>query len=116
MENNTDSQRTTAPITFMWRGAVCGDTLAMDYVSPDGEEGYPGTLCVTICFTLSESGALAIGYTATTDAPTVLNLTNHSYFNLAGGGSALGHVVQIFADEYLKSNSDALATGEISRV
>ncbi|MEV0586064.1 aldose epimerase family protein [Nonomuraea sp. NPDC050310] len=85
----------------VWRAEPDGErALRLSYLSKDGEEGYPGTLAVTVTYRL-DGAALGIGYHATTDAPTVLNLTNHSYFNLAGGGDVRGHVVTIDADHYL---------------
>ncbi|WP_406319040.1 galactose mutarotase [Streptosporangium sp. NBC_01639] len=86
----------------IWQ-AEGGDERAvrLTYVSKDGEEGYPGTLTTSVTYTLTEHDELRIGYHAVTDAPTVLNLTNHSYFNLAGSGDVRGHVVTIEADHYL---------------
>ncbi|SDR00862.1 aldose epimerase family protein [Thermostaphylospora chromogena] len=95
----------------VWRvEAVGDDTLTLSYTSPDGEEGYPGTLRATVTYTVTGGGDgdlgggdLRIDYHATTDAPTVVNLTNHSYFNLAGAGNGdiLGHVLTLDADRYL---------------
>jgi len=78
-----------------------GPQLILRYLSPDGEEGYPGNLQVEVTYTLTSDGALQIDYLATTDAPTILNLTNHSYFNLAGHGSIRDHEIALYADDYL---------------
>jgi aldose 1-epimerase len=85
-------------------------------LSPDGEEGYPGNLFVSVTFSLNDSNELSIAYEATTDKPTVLNLTNHSYFNLAGGGSVLGHSLQLNADSYTPVDATLIPTGEIKPV
>ncbi len=78
------------------------DALELNYKSVDGEEGYPGTLNVKVIYTLTDQNELIIDYEAKTDAPTILNLTHHSYFNLAGAGSGdiLNHVFEIFADQF----------------
>ena len=68
--------------------------------SPDGDEGYPGALDVSTQFTLADDGTLRIDYYATASAPTVVNLSNHSYFNLAGHGDILAHELQLFAGRY----------------
>ncbi len=75
-------------------------SLALTYASPDGDQGYPGALFVTVTFTLSDS-SLDISYRAETDRPTICNLTNHSYFNLAGEGDCLEHSLQLFAEKWL---------------
>jgi len=93
-----------------------GQGLELHYVSKDGEEGYPGTLDVTAVYTWSDDNALKLEYTATTDKDTVVNLTQHSYFNLSCKGDILGHVVMINADKFTPVDSTLIPTGELRPV
>jgi aldose 1-epimerase len=94
-----------------------GAGVRLELVSPDGDNGFPGTLSVSVTMTLKDA-ALRLAYEATTDAPTVVNLTNHSYFNLAGAGSGTieNHELEISADRYLPITSDVIPTGELADV
>lgn len=94
---------------------VTGSAITLTLVSPDGDQGYPGTLTASVTYTL-DGDAVRIDYTTETDAPTVVNLTNHSYFNLAGGGDVLGHVIRMAADHYLPVDDDKIPTGELAPV
>ncbi|MGC0341071.1 aldose epimerase family protein [Streptomyces sp. SLBN-8D4] len=85
--------------------------VRLSRVSPHGEEGFPGRLEVSGTYSLDESGALRISYEAVTDAPTVVNLTNHSYFNLAGSGNAGGHELRIDASRFTPVDADLIPTG-----
>jgi aldose 1-epimerase len=105
----------------VWKGrdvSAGAHALELKYVSKDGEEGYPGNLSVTVVYTLGASNELKIDYSATTDKPTVLNLTNHSYFNLAGQGQGdiLKHQVTLSADRFTPVDSGLIPTGELRPV
>jgi aldose 1-epimerase len=93
-----------------------GPSLQLRYKSKDGEEGYPGNLSVTAVYTLTEDNALKLEYTATTDKDTVVNLTQHSYFNLAGKGDILNHQVMMPADKFTPVDSTLIPTGELRPV
>jgi aldose 1-epimerase len=95
-----------------------GAAVKFTYVSADGEEGYPGTLTVEATYELTDDSAVKISYRASTDKPTVINLTNHSYFNLSGAGSGdvLKNVLQLNADRYTPVGDTLIPTGELKSV
>jgi aldose 1-epimerase len=105
--------------TRLWTPSIVqgpdGQALELTYLSKDGEEGYPGNLTAKVVYSLRADGGLVIDYTATTDAPTIVNLTNHTYFNLAGEGEGtiLGQELEIDADRYTPVDATLIPTGEL---
>ncbi len=94
------------------------NSVTFSYTSPDSEEGYPGELQAQVTYTLTDDNAVRIEYSATTDKPTVVNLTNHAYFNLAGAGAPTinDHLVTLYADRYTPVDDSLIPTGEIAPV
>jgi len=95
-----------------------GVAVKLEYFSPDGEEGYPGDLSVSVLYVVSDNNELKICYTAKTDKPTPVNLTNHSYFNLVGAenGDILGHELMLKAEQFTPTDELIVPTGEIAKV
>ena len=95
-----------------------GSTLQLTYVSPDGEEGYPGTFTLTVTYSLTDKDGLKIDYKATTDKPTILNPTNHCYFNLTGNpnNTILNHILMINADKFTPVDSTLIPMGQLEDV
>jgi len=106
----------------VWRAATFEDArgagVALSHDSPDGDEGYPGRVRATVTYTLTPAGAFVIDYEATADAPTVINLTQHAYFNLSAGqvDHVLDHELTIHADRFTPTREDLIPTGEIAPV
>jgi aldose 1-epimerase len=101
----------------LWKGHAKDGSLVLTYTSPGGEEGYPGTLTATVRYTVRHN-EIRIDYRATTDADTILNFTNHTFFNLAGAGNAtvLAHEILLNADRYTPVDGRLVPTGAISKV
>jgi len=101
----------------LWTAQVLpGAAVKFSYVSEDGEEGYPGQLKTEVTISLSDANELVLDYVAKTDKSTIINLTNHSYFNLAGKGSILGHELMISAAYYTPTDATSIPTGELKPV
>ena len=105
---------------YVWDAEVVetedGPGVRFTHVSPDGDEGYPGTLTATVTYTLTADDGLKLAYTAVTDKPTVANLTNHVYFNLNGedGGVVDEQIMQVFASRFAPTDTDQIPTGELA--
>ncbi|MGI5443065.1 aldose epimerase family protein [Streptomyces shenzhenensis] len=100
----------------VWEAEPVAHGVRLTRVSPHGEEGFPGRLEVAVTYALDPSGALRIGYEAVTDAPTLVNLTNHSYFSLGGGGNAGGHELRLAASRFTPVDADLIPTGALDDV
>jgi aldose 1-epimerase len=99
-----------------WKAEPIGSSVKLIYVSRDGEDNFPGTLTAVVTYTLTDANELKIEYAATTDKTTLVNLTNHTYFNLACKGGILDHEMQIFADRYTPVDATLIPTGELAPV
>ena len=97
----------------LYRVKAFGDTLLMEAESPDGEDGFPGNLKLAVRYTLTEDNTFRMDYRVSSDADTIVNLTNHSYFNLNGEGDILGQKLRIYASNYLEGNNQTCPTGAI---
>ena len=119
INNGPNSLHGGGPIAFhnrIWKAEPIDEkSIAFTTTSPDGEDGYPGNIEVKVTYSLIEGNALEITYQATTDKPTVLNLTNHCYFNLSGDGSkdCLDEVLWLDADQFTAVDADVAVTGEV---
>jgi len=112
--NNGTNNLHGGPIGFarcLWTGSREGDTLLLTLDSPDGDQNYPGAMHTELRTSVA-GDTIRMVFTATTDAPTVVNLTSHAYFNLAGGGDVMGHEVTLAADRFLPVDASAIPLGE----
>jgi aldose 1-epimerase len=112
--NNGTNNLHGGPIGFgrrLWTGTPEGDALLLTLDSADGDQNFPGAMHAELRYCVP-GDTVSLAYTATTDAPTVVNLTSHAYFNLAGGGDVMGHVLTLAADHYLPVDAAAIPTGE----
>ncbi len=101
----------------LWKAIIVDDScLEMTYSSPDGAMGFPGNVDFRVTFTLYEDNSLKIDYYAVSDKKTVINMTNHAYFNLAGKGDILGHMAKINAEAYTPTDENSIPTGELRPV
>ncbi len=100
------------------KGEDGGESLVLTARSPDGDDGFPGNMDLTVTYTLTEKGALVMDYQAVTDAPTLINLTNHSYFNLEGDAApdVYGQTLIVDAERFLESNAETCPTGRVLAV
>jgi aldose 1-epimerase len=107
---------------LVWEAQLVHETgragVTLSHVSPNGEQGFPGELHIHVTYTINDSNDLRLDYAATTDAPTVVNPTNHVYFNLAGNGSGdvYSQQLQVMADQYTLTDEDQIPTGELAPV
>lgn len=119
-QNNGENNLHGGPRGFdrvVWQVRSAGpQSLELGYLSKDGEEGFPGNLDVTVRYSLTDANELGIDYSATTDQDTVVNLTNHSYFNLACEGDNLGHLLRLNADRMTPVDAGLIPTGELRSV
>jgi aldose 1-epimerase len=116
--NNNTNALHGGPVGFdqkLWSTTEIPNGLAMTLVSPDGDQGFPGTLTVTVRYTLTDHG-LQLDYTATTDKPTIVNVTNHAYFNLGGEANILNHEITIPAAHFTPVTEALVPTGELAPV
>lgn len=97
----------------IWQAEIAEDALVLRLHSAHLDEGFPGELDVTVTYTLTEDDALCIDYRATADRDTAVNMTNHAYFNLNGGGSVLEHTLQLSAEHYTPTDAEGIPSGEI---
>ena len=117
-QNHGTSTLHGGPLGFqylLWKATADDEALRLDLVSPDGDMGFPGKLEVTVRYAVTDA-TLSVDYTAVTDGPTVLNLTSHAYFNLAGHGDVLGHVLTIPATRFTPVDQALIPTGELRAV
>ena len=98
---------------YVWAAEPHENAVTFTRLSPDGEENYPGNLTVSITFTLTDEPAMVLTYDAKTDKDTLVNLTNHTYFNLAGGGPVLDHELTVFAERFCENDGGCLPTGKL---
>jgi aldose 1-epimerase len=116
--NNGPNNLHGGPVGFarkLWTGEAAANALQLTLDSPDGDQNYPGAMHTVLTYTVA-GDTVTMEFTATTDAPTVVNLTSHAYFNLAGSGDILGHELTLAADRYLPVDEFSIPTGELRAV